>query len=421
MLNLVEILDATKRAYNVDENRVVVSGVSDGGTGAYWVAMRETTPFASFLPLNGYWMVLASGDIDDGDALRQQPAQQADLRRERRTRSAVSDRDRRSAHRASEARRRHARLSPAAGGRAQHRVVAGGEGHVRDVRARASAHAAAGHADVGNAAAPTPATARTGWSSTSSARSPATRQSLPDLNEMAMPPAPDFGVRAVGMRDQSGHAPGRTRSGSASKAGDARGPPERSSRFRPGMDVAEALEDVAPGSPITLLVARNNLPVELSGTYEPQMAPVPPRQLFARGAPAGPRRSDARGQHRDRRRRAASRRSRCCCRRISSISRKPVKVVANGRTVVRREGRERAADAAEVRGRRQRPHDAVRRRAAHRLDALATFDGVEPQRPQRSQSECLPGLLLCVSAISAVNAIVSPLDHRAMTVTPHGR
>lgn len=66
ILNLVEILDATKRLYNVDENRVVVSGVSDGGTGAYWVAMRETTPFASFLPLNGYWMVLASGDIDDG-------------------------------------------------------------------------------------------------------------------------------------------------------------------------------------------------------------------------------------------------------------------------------------------------------------------------------------------------------------------
>ena len=56
-----------KRRYNVDENRVVVSGVSDGGTGAYYVAMRDTTPFASFLPLNGYWMVLASRDIDDGE------------------------------------------------------------------------------------------------------------------------------------------------------------------------------------------------------------------------------------------------------------------------------------------------------------------------------------------------------------------
>ena len=58
VVNLRAILDRVKRTYNVDENRVVLSGVSDGGTGAYYVAMRETTPFASFLPLNGYLMVL---------------------------------------------------------------------------------------------------------------------------------------------------------------------------------------------------------------------------------------------------------------------------------------------------------------------------------------------------------------------------
>ena len=40
--------------------------MSDGGTGAYYIAMRETTPFAAFLPLNGYLMVLAARDIDDG-------------------------------------------------------------------------------------------------------------------------------------------------------------------------------------------------------------------------------------------------------------------------------------------------------------------------------------------------------------------
>ena len=39
--NLRSILDHLKRTYNVDENRVVVSGVSDGGTGAYYFAMRE--------------------------------------------------------------------------------------------------------------------------------------------------------------------------------------------------------------------------------------------------------------------------------------------------------------------------------------------------------------------------------------------
>src|ERR1043166_4339893 len=64
--NLRNILDALKRSYNVDENRVVVSGVSDGGTGAYYIGMRDTTPYASFLALNGFIMVLANGESDDG-------------------------------------------------------------------------------------------------------------------------------------------------------------------------------------------------------------------------------------------------------------------------------------------------------------------------------------------------------------------
>ena len=64
--NLNAIVDALKRKYNIDENRVALSGVSDGGTGTYYIAMRDTTPFASFLPLNGYIMVLANNDIHDG-------------------------------------------------------------------------------------------------------------------------------------------------------------------------------------------------------------------------------------------------------------------------------------------------------------------------------------------------------------------
>jgi hypothetical protein len=66
VLNLAAIVDALKRTYNIDENRVVVAGVSDGATGAYYIAMRDTTPYASFLPLNGFLMVLANGEIDDG-------------------------------------------------------------------------------------------------------------------------------------------------------------------------------------------------------------------------------------------------------------------------------------------------------------------------------------------------------------------
>ena len=66
ILNLNMILDALKRTYNIDENRVVVSGGSDGGTGAYFVGMRDTTPYASYLPLNGFIMVLANPPLDDG-------------------------------------------------------------------------------------------------------------------------------------------------------------------------------------------------------------------------------------------------------------------------------------------------------------------------------------------------------------------
>jgi hypothetical protein len=66
LLNLDAIVDSLKRTYDIDENRIVLSGVSDGGTGAYYVAARDTTPFASFLPLNGFYMVLANSRIEDG-------------------------------------------------------------------------------------------------------------------------------------------------------------------------------------------------------------------------------------------------------------------------------------------------------------------------------------------------------------------
>ena len=61
--NVPAILDRVKRTYNVDENRVVMSGVSDGGTAAFYVAMRDTTPYASFLPLNGFVLVLRNRDL----------------------------------------------------------------------------------------------------------------------------------------------------------------------------------------------------------------------------------------------------------------------------------------------------------------------------------------------------------------------
>lgn len=62
VVNFTTIVDAMKRTYNIDENRVAVAGVSDGATGAYYIAMQDTTPYASFESLNGFIMVLSNPD-----------------------------------------------------------------------------------------------------------------------------------------------------------------------------------------------------------------------------------------------------------------------------------------------------------------------------------------------------------------------
>ncbi|MCM3878496.1 MAG: PDZ domain-containing protein [Vicinamibacterales bacterium] len=66
--NLSRILDRIKRRYNVDENRVYLTGTSDGGTGVYFMALRDTTSWASFLPLIGSMTVLANSAVGvDGE------------------------------------------------------------------------------------------------------------------------------------------------------------------------------------------------------------------------------------------------------------------------------------------------------------------------------------------------------------------
>jgi hypothetical protein len=73
--NLARILDRLKRTYNIDENRVYLTGTSDGGTGVYYIAFRDTTPWASFLPLLGNMVVLgtpsvrAEGEIYPGNGV----------------------------------------------------------------------------------------------------------------------------------------------------------------------------------------------------------------------------------------------------------------------------------------------------------------------------------------------------------------
>ncbi len=56
--NLPAILREVKRRYNVDDNRVTLTGVSDGGTGAYFFAFKQPTEWAAFLPYIGHPGVL---------------------------------------------------------------------------------------------------------------------------------------------------------------------------------------------------------------------------------------------------------------------------------------------------------------------------------------------------------------------------
>lgn len=61
--NILRVLDRVKRTYNVDESRVYVTGFSDGGTGVYFLAMREATPWSACIPLHGQPTVLANPDV----------------------------------------------------------------------------------------------------------------------------------------------------------------------------------------------------------------------------------------------------------------------------------------------------------------------------------------------------------------------
>lgn len=59
--NLRHQLTAIKREYNVDENKVFVSGFSDGGSGALWQAFHDPTPWAGMLSFHGHPAIAGSG------------------------------------------------------------------------------------------------------------------------------------------------------------------------------------------------------------------------------------------------------------------------------------------------------------------------------------------------------------------------
>jgi poly(3-hydroxybutyrate) depolymerase len=58
--NLSALLADVQATYNIDENRVTMAGISDGGSGVYFHAARTTTPYAAFLPYIGHVAVVAN-------------------------------------------------------------------------------------------------------------------------------------------------------------------------------------------------------------------------------------------------------------------------------------------------------------------------------------------------------------------------
>jgi dienelactone hydrolase len=283
-LNLAAIVDRLKRLYNVDENRVVLSGVSDGATGALYIAMRETTAFASILPLNGYLLVLALRDIDDGlifaNNLRNKPIFAVNGGRDPLYPTRLVDPTIDHLKRGGVTVDYHPQPNAAHNTAWWPEVKDSYETFVREHPRRPLPDTLTW--ETGNSA----AFNRAHWLVIDRlGAQKGDAKGLADLNDMPVPPSPDFGVRSAGMRINR-VMPGSNAERVGVKAGDALLRLNDRS-VAASADVAGALEDTPPGSKVTLMVVRENLPVELEGIYQPQVVEMPPKPLFARGGAPG--------------------------------------------------------------------------------------------------------------------------------------
>ena len=274
--NLRAILNLVKRAYNVDENRVVLSGVSDGGTGVYYTAMRETTSFASFLPLNGFIMVLrnetaaADGDLFPNNLLNkplfivnggrdpQYPTNMVDPYVDHLTKGGVD-------------------LVYLPQPNAAHDTSWWPD--VKDVFERFVA---------GHPRRPLPDTLTWETGSVPSRahwlvidRLAAGRPddpALPDLNQRSSPRALDFGIRGTGTRIN------RVVKGSnAEQLGLQSGDVVATLNNQPtpaATDVAEVLREFPAGRPVLLTVVRGNQSIRLTGRYAPTVLAGEAEHLF---------------------------------------------------------------------------------------------------------------------------------------------
>ena len=282
--NLRIILDHVKRTYNVDENRVVLSGVSDGGTGAYYFALRDSTPFASFLPLNGALAVLRSSSVNvDGEMFPNNFLNKPFF-------IVNGGRD---------------PLYPTALVEPYIQQMIKGGVIVKYLPQPEAAHNTAWWPDVKDTyeafvrehpRTPVPdtitwesdltgGTNRAHWLVINSLAKPKVETApMADLNDFVLPPVPNFGIRSAGTRVTSVVA-GSNAEGFGIKPGDVI--VAINQRTIPSaVDVLDLLSTYDPGTKMLIVVSRDNLPVELQGVFNPVAIPrvVP---MFGHARPSG--------------------------------------------------------------------------------------------------------------------------------------
>ncbi len=282
--NLRWILDSVKRTYNVDENRIALSGVSDGGTGTYYFSMRDTTPFAVFLPLNGAIPVLRSSNVRiDGQIFPNNTVNKPFF-------IVNGGRD---------------PLYPTTLVEPSIRQMIRGGVTVKYLPQPEAVHNTAWWPDVKESyeafvrehpRVPLPekltwesdmtaGTNRSHWlaiDTLAKGRPEASR--LPDVNDFVSAPVPNFGIRAAATR-VTGVDAGSNAASFGLMPGDVIA--KINQRVIPGgVDILDLLSTYDAGEAMTLVVTRDGQAVDLKGTFNPVSAPrVTP--MFEHSAPSG--------------------------------------------------------------------------------------------------------------------------------------
>jgi hypothetical protein len=280
--NLRAILDSVKRTYNVDENRVALSGVSDGGTGVYYIAMRDTTPYATFLPLNGFMMILQNPSLGLRETLfpnnlRNKPFFVINGGQDQLYPASIVE------PYVLHLQKNGVTLDYHPQPNAQHNTAWWPEmkdtfeafvaGHPRDPHpAQLTWSAEAGVAT------------RAHWLVIDELKPEGVAAELPDLNDFAAGAEPNFGVRSNGMRITA-VAPGSNADLIGLKPGDL--VLGINGRTLPGeLNLLQFLAIYDAGERLTLSISRESKTIELAGVYKPEILTrlVP---LFGRDRPTG--------------------------------------------------------------------------------------------------------------------------------------